>query len=312
MGSFKGYSLLINSSSTGKPARKVTIPTFVLFQFVTIMLLLTTMTAISVVKFSQLGVVKFNQFHANQTRLSLVKSYSELQNLSEKYKTTINNIVSEDDQWRITYGLAPLDRGMLRASVGGVQLPSTIAERNMEDYDIVSALELQEQFESFSRQTYYIDSTLIRVRALVQQKQARLRETPSVWPTTGNSTSGYGYRIHPITGVKTFHDGVDIANREWTPIYAPADGVVSKAHSSTGGYGKVIVLEHGNSGYVTKYAHLNDMLVVKDAVVKRGELIAYMGNTGRSTGSHLHYEVIHNGRQVNPRTHMLVKRPAAE
>jgi len=312
MGSFKGYSLLFNSSSTGKPARKIEIPTPLLIPVVTLFLLLTGMTILSLAGFSRIAVAKFNYFNAQQTRRGLVNSYELLLELSNNYRSTINTIVAEDDQWRVTYGIAPLDKGMLMANIGGIPLPSAVAKDNYEQVEIISALELQELFESFTRQTYFIDSTLLRVHDLVKQKQARLRETPTVWPAIGNRTSGFGHRIHPITGVRTFHDGIDIANREWTPIYAPADGIVEKSHMSTGGYGNVIVLNHAASGYTTKYAHLKDMAVVKGAVVKRGELIGYMGNTGRSTGSHLHYEISYNGRGINPYNYMLAKLPATE
>jgi murein DD-endopeptidase MepM/ murein hydrolase activator NlpD len=111
--------------------------------------------------------------------------------------------------------------------------------------------------------------------------------------------SGFGMRIHPIYKVKRMHTGVDFASPRGTPIYATGDGVVQVVTSNLGGYGKEIEIDHGY-GYVTKYAHLDGFNVKVGQKIKRGELIGYVGNTGSSTAPHLHYEVIYNGKKVDP------------
>ena len=130
-----------------------------------------------------------------------------------------------------------------------------------------------------------------------------LSATPTIWPTEGWVTSPFGRRISPFTGQSEFHQGIDISGKVGTPIYAPATGVVTFT-GVDGGFGKTIVLKHG-SGIVTRYCHLHRVSVDADQEVQRGELIGYLGNTGRSTGPHLHYEVRLNGVCVDPMRYIL-------
>jgi murein DD-endopeptidase MepM/ murein hydrolase activator NlpD len=126
--------------------------------------------------------------------------------------------------------------------------------------------------------------------------------TPCGWPCEGYISSGYGFRRHPIFRIRDFHSGLDIANVLYTPIYTTADGkVVFSGWQS--GYGNVIVIDHGHN-YRTVYGHLAKKFVKKDDLVSRGQIIAKMGNTGTSTGSHVHYEVHLKGRTVNPKPYL--------
>ena len=122
---------------------------------------------------------------------------------------------------------------------------------------------------------------------------------PSIWPTTGTVSSPYGLRW----GGSDFHPGMDIANELGTPIVATADGVVDYAGWNSGGYGNMVDIDHGN-GMMTRYGHASQVLVSVGQSVKRGQVIAYMGSTGFSTGSHVHYEVIINGQRVNPNSYL--------
>jgi murein DD-endopeptidase MepM/ murein hydrolase activator NlpD len=130
------------------------------------------------------------------------------------------------------------------------------------------------------------------------KKKNMLASSPSIKPVSGIITSPFGYRKSPFTGRRTFHSGLDISNRRGTKIVSTAVGKVVFAGRKTG-YGNVVIIDHGY-GKATKYAHLSDILVHKNQQVKRGEVIATLGNTGRSTGPHLHYEVLVNGTPVNP------------
>jgi murein DD-endopeptidase MepM/ murein hydrolase activator NlpD len=130
-----------------------------------------------------------------------------------------------------------------------------------------------------------------------------LASTPAIRPTTGWETSGFGYRESPFTGLKEFHKGLDIATRQGTPIIATADGIVSYA-GTKGLLGKTVVIDHGH-GMMTRYGHASKILVEAGTVVKRGDTIATVGTTGRSTGPHVHYEVLLNGIRVNPEKYIL-------
>ena len=137
----------------------------------------------------------------------------------------------------------------------------------------------------------------------LENQKSMLACTPSIWPTRGWVSSGFGYRISPFTNEKEFHRGLDISTRMKTPIVASADGIVSSVGKNYG-YGKILSINHGY-GLKTKYAHLNKILVKKGQYVKRGQKIALVGISGRSTGPHLHYEVHLKGVPVNPLRYIL-------
>lgn len=137
----------------------------------------------------------------------------------------------------------------------------------------------------------------------LKDKMSVLARTPSIWPSKGWVSSRFGYRVSPFTKEKEFHSGLDIVTRNKAPIVAPAEGIVSNV-SREYGYGNIVTINHGN-GLKTRYAHLTKALVKKGQHVKRGEKIALVGSSGRSTGPHLHYEVYMNGVPVNPSRYIL-------
>lgn len=126
---------------------------------------------------------------------------------------------------------------------------------------------------------------------------------PSIWPTSGEITSTFGWRASPWGEGRELHPGLDIANSMGTPIAATADGVVVQS-GPAGGYGNVVQIDHGN-GIETIYGHNSRLAVNVGQVVKKGQIIAYMGSTGRSTGPHAHYEVRVNGVAVDPMPYLV-------
>jgi murein DD-endopeptidase MepM/ murein hydrolase activator NlpD len=126
--------------------------------------------------------------------------------------------------------------------------------------------------------------------------------TPKGWPTVGWLSSSYGYRTHPIKGTRDFHTGVDISASPGSEIKATADGIVSFSGWS-GANGRLVAIEHGH-GFRTFYAHNKKIAVKVGDVVQRGDVIAYVGSTGSSTGPHVHYEVWKSGKSVNPKTYL--------
>jgi murein DD-endopeptidase MepM/ murein hydrolase activator NlpD len=147
------------------------------------------------------------------------------------------------------------------------------------------------------------ERSLSELHRYFEDQRSLLASTPSVWPARGWVTSDFGTRLDPYTASRVMHKGLDIANSAGTPIVAPADGTVVFA-GTEGGYGRVLVLDHG-FGVKTRYGHLSEIKVKLGEKVKRGQNIAAMGNTGRSTGPHLHYEVRVNGIPENPRKFIL-------
>ena len=146
----------------------------------------------------------------------------------------------------------------------------------------------------------------VRQQEIIQRLRANrdvLEATPSVWPTGGWVTSGFGWRVSPFTGKREFHKGLDISAPAGTPIYAPSRGVVAFIERDPA-YGLVLNLTHG-TGLVSSYAHLQRVSVKPGQSVQRGEVVAYIGDSGRSTGPHLHYEVRISGIPVNPMRYIL-------
>jgi len=136
-----------------------------------------------------------------------------------------------------------------------------------------------------------------------KSQKSFLQSTPSVWPTRGWVTSGFGYRKSPFTGLREKHEGWDIGARFGSAVRATADGMITVAGRERG-YGKLIEIDHGY-GVVTRYGHNSKHLIKVGSKVKRGQIVALVGNTGRSTGPHLHYEVLVNGIPSNPKNYIL-------
>jgi len=140
--------------------------------------------------------------------------------------------------------------------------------------------------------------SFFQLGSYMQEQKDKLARTPSIAPTSGHIASRFGKRKHPFTGKISYHQALDISNREYTPIYAPADGIVDNVRIE-GNLGLFLVIDHGYN-IVTRYGHLAKTEVKAGRKVKRGDLIARMGNTGRSTGPHVHYEILINDQYVDP------------
>jgi len=143
-----------------------------------------------------------------------------------------------------------------------------------------------------------LESRLRYVRRDVERREALAAATPSIWPAHGWLTGTFGGRADPFTGEPGFHQGLDISLEKGQPVFATADGVIESA-SYTGDYGNLLVIKHGY-GLATRYGHLSAFAVKPGRSVKRGDVIGYVGSTGRSTGAHLHYEILANGKLINP------------
>jgi len=143
-----------------------------------------------------------------------------------------------------------------------------------------------------------LENRLRYVRRDVEKREALASATPSIWPAHGWLTGTFGGRSDPFTGEPGYHQGIDISLEKGSPVYATADGTVESA-AYTGDYGNLIVLGHG-FGLATRYGHLSGYAVRVGQHVKRGAVIGYVGSTGRSTGAHLHYEILANGKLINP------------
>jgi murein DD-endopeptidase MepM/ murein hydrolase activator NlpD len=159
-----------------------------------------------------------------------------------------------------------------------------------------------EESAAFGKRMENLDASFDRLEQAWGDRLKVLASTPSLAPVSGFFSDGYGWRRDPIDGSREFHKGVDIVAPTGTPVRAAADGLVTAA-GRMAGYGSMIHLAHGY-GMGTRYGHLSKIVVNPGQRVKRGDLIGYVGSTGRSTGPHLHYEVFRAGSQVDPRKYL--------
>lgn len=163
--------------------------------------------------------------------------------------------------------------------------------------------QMHEHMQQVEQATSVQEKSFTTLLKSLESKRNILAATPSLRPTVGWISSNFGYRVSPFTGRREFHRGLDIATRQGTPVIAPADGVITYA-AKKWLIGNMITIDHGY-GTLTRYGHLHKLIKKKGEHVKRGDVIALVGNTGRSTGPHLHYEVRLNGVPVNPVKYIL-------
>ena len=165
------------------------------------------------------------------------------------------------------------------------------------------ANKLSKNLEHLTTQAKIKTISLQELDHFFKNQKSFLQSTPSVWPTRGWVTSGFGYRKSPFTGLRENHEGWDIGARSGSAVRATADGIVTVAGRARG-YGKLIEIDHGY-GVVTRYGHNSKNLIKVGSKVKRGQIVSLVGNTGRSTGPHLHYEVLVSGVPANPKNYIL-------
>jgi len=188
-------------------------------------------------------------------------------------------------------------------SVGGTLPEDLDASQSLQENHGALIRDMNEQADQIQAATYCQEKSFLRLLDLLEERREILAATPSIRPTKGWYSSTFGYRVSPFTGKREFHKGVDIANQIGTKIISTAKGLVTYS-GRRGGYGKMVVIDHGH-GMETRYAHLNKLFKDEGDIIKRGDVIGIMGNTGRSTGPHLHYEVRLNGVPVDPTKYIL-------
>ncbi|BCR04388.1 peptidase M24 [Desulfuromonas versatilis] len=162
--------------------------------------------------------------------------------------------------------------------------------------------ELQQQIDQMVRAIDLRRESQEEIQGFLNDQRSLLAAKPQGMPVKGWVTSAFGVRRDPFNGARKMHEGVDIASRTGTPVFATADGIVTQAETVSG-YGKLVVVDHGY-GFKTYYGHNSKLFVKVGQRVKRGEKVAAVGNTGRSTGPHVHYEVRRNGVPLNPRKYL--------
>lgn len=245
--------------------------------------------------------------HENPTlREENLKLKSELAVIREQLQhvgQTLDRVERFDQKLRAITLLSDPQRNLAMGPTEQQPLPVAGENQFVRSKDAEGPQVLGQKLEKLSAEATRQEQSLQELQAYFQDQKSLLASVPSVWPTRGWVTSDFGSRLDPYTSERVMHAGLDIAGPHGKEIVAPSDGTVVFA-GLEGGYGNVLVIDHGY-GIKTRYGHLSAIKVKAGERVKRGDIVAAMGNTGRSTGPHLHYEVRVNGIAQNPRKFIL-------
>lgn len=223
----------------------------------------------------------------------LNKKINEVEEVLESIEERDNNI------YRTYFNTSIIPEQQRKAGFGGVNRYKDLEGYNNSELVINTS----KRVDVLSKQAAIQSKSLDEIVKLAKEKEKLLAAIPAIQPVKNENlkqmASGYGYRSDPFTKVRKFHAGMDFSAKSGTPIFATGDGIVNRADNNASGYGNHIVIRHG-FGYETLYAHLSKYKVKKGQKVKRGDIIGYIGSSGRSEAPHLHYEVHKNGEVVNP------------
>ena len=251
----------------------------------------------------------YGHFFESPDELTLQNRLKELEFRYQKLNKDVdgvNNILAKIEQrddkiYRIVLGAEPIEKSVRDAGIGGTDRYAEIRAKNLDRGELV--INLRERMDKIRRKLYIESKSQDELVQLAEQKVKLHAAIPAIQPVSNKHlkslSSGFGMRFHPIHKKKKMHRGIDFSARIGTPVYATADGTVTRVEAKRTGYGKVVEIDHA-FGYRTRYAHMHEFAVKKGQAVKRGDLIGFVGSTGLSTAAHLHYEIFINNRRVDP------------
>jgi len=227
-------------------------------------------------------------------QLDLISQQLDVDNQKLSVIQRRDNIV-----YRPIFGMDEISSDVRNAGFGGIDRYEKYTIFNHGNYMAQVAMKM----DILSKKTYIQSKSFDEVELLAERAGSMASSVPSINPIApvprNRLTSSFGFRVHPIQRRVIFHEGIDFSGPAGEPIYATGDGIVESVSRNYFGYGNSVIIDHG-FGYKTRYAHLKSSLVTVGQHVSKGDQIATMGNTGMSTGNHLHYEVVYRGRRINP------------
>ena len=248
--------------------------------------------------YSYLDSPKEKQLRRELNEMQL--QYEILQQRTELASRVLSDLSKRDDQvYRVIFEAEPINESVRTAGYGGINRYKDLEGFKNSDLMISTTRKI----DQLSRQLYIQSKSYDEVFELAKKKTELLASIPGIQPIFNQDlnriASGFGFRIHPIYKTSMMHEGLDFTAPVGTEIYASGNGVIERVEGMGRGYGNNIVINHG-FGYKTLYAHLSKFKVRTGQRIKRGDVIGYVGNTGSSTGPHLHYEVWKNGAKIDP------------
>ena len=292
------YTFFI-ASNASSGMRKLRVPSFALNVILLLAIVGGATLAAGVASYSRMlwKVARYNSLRREQDNLK--QQYRQLQ-------TTVKNTNQRLDSLQSLAGEVAMAYGITRFEQTAFGLSDTPAESDAKFQQTVNELNYLQR----NATAVMLSSSGVGFRLLPPNRFANLAVVPSLWPVVGEITSRFGERLDPFRGEGAFHSGLDIASHYGDPVRATADGVVIEVGRHEG-YGRLIVVDHG-FGVTTWYAHLSGYNAEVGMTVKAGDVVGYEGDSGRSTGAHLHYEVRINNTPVNPWRYLRNISPTAD
>lgn len=226
--------------------------------------------------------------------------YGLLNRKMDQVQKVLANVEDRDNNiYRLYFEANPIPEEQRLAGFGGIN-----RYRDLEGFDNSKLIvESHKKLDMLTKRIVVQSRSLDEIANLAENKEKLLAAIPAIMPVKNENlkrmASGYGWRTDPFTKVRKFHHGMDFSAPRGTPVYATGDGVIQRADNRSSGYGRHIRIDHGY-GYTSLYAHLYKYNVRRGQKVKRGDLIGFVGSTGRSQGPHLHYEIYKDGEKINP------------
>ena len=206
---------------------------------------------------------------------------------------------TDDNIYRTIFEAEPIPNSRREGGIGGINRYADL--EGFDNSEIV--IETSKRLDKIKKKLYIQTKSFDEIIELAKNKEDMLASIPAIQPISNKdlrrTAAGWGYRIHPVYKIWKFHFGLDFSAPTGTEIYATGNGTVVEVKQTRRGFGNTILIDHGY-GHKTRYAHLSKFNVKKRQKVNRGDVIGYVGSTGTSTAPHLHYEVIQNGKKVNP------------
>lgn len=230
----------------------------------------------------------------------LILEYELLNKKVNRLSTVLTDIQQRDDNiYRVILEAEPISDNIRKSGYGGVN-----RYNHLNGYENSRLLmETNKKIDQLTKQLYIQSKSFDEVMDMATKKEEMLASIPSIMPISSTDlkrvSSGFGMRIHPILKIRKMHPGQDFTAPTGTDVYVTGNGIVKKTNKQRHGYGYHVIVDHGY-GYETVYAHLSQINVKRGQRLKRGDVVGLVGNTGRSTAPHLHYEVIKNGAKINP------------
>lgn len=240
---------------------------------------------------------------AAKQQAQLYRKLQVLQHELGQVETQVRTTFHNEDLVHMKFGVTPPDKDVRELGYGGAINPDSQFLFQIHPVRQLRA-DLVGKMDQLEAQIVRSESSFTNISRHMEQQYSQLRHIPSVSPSSGRFSSGFGLRTHPVTGEREkMHFGIDVSNSRWTPIYATADGRVNLVKNSEY-FGNYVVVNHGN-GYETKYGHMEKPIVKEGQLVRRFDILGYMGRTGRTTGIHVHYEVWRGEDATNPVQYIL-------